>query len=171
MRHISNLKFTALASAFALFATTAQANLQISFIEGAPKDRFKIENTGNCGIVDSTVRLDLSRSAGALIFDVTGRGAGVEVFQPLEITQGRDALLGLPTVTDGQTSIDFAINTLAPGDSIAFTIDVDDTLGQREITVAGSEMAGAMVRLSQDQKVSETLFNAGSTATIPLEGC
>ncbi len=162
---------TALAAASALCATAAQANLQVSFIEGAPKDRFAIENTGTCEIAGSTLRLDLTSSAGALIFDVTGSGAGVEVFQPFEITQGRAALTGLPTVTDGQRSIDLSINSLAPGAAIAFTIDVDDTLGQREITVSGSEIVGAKVHLQQDQKTAQGVFDAASTARISLAGC
>ena len=58
-------------------ATSLQAGVQIRFIEGAPKDRFVLTNVGACEVETSTVKIDLSQSAGRLIFDVTDKGAGV----------------------------------------------------------------------------------------------
>lgn len=154
-----------------LWSTGALADLNIRFIEGAPKDRFKIENAGACTLTNSIVRLDMSGSEGALIFDVTASGAGVEVFQPLEITAGRDALETVPSVVDGQNTIALSIKTLAPGDVIAFTIDVDDTRGTREITVTGAEIAGATVSHINAQTEAMATFAADATATVDALSC
>ena len=62
-----------------------QADIVVNFVESAPKDRFVIENTGECEFENLVVEIDLSGSAGGLIFDTTATGAGVEVFQPFEV--------------------------------------------------------------------------------------
>ena len=72
--------------------SAAQANVEIKFTESAPKDRFVIENTSKCDLNNMTLEIDLSQSAGRLIFDTTATGAGVEVFQPFEVTEGASLL-------------------------------------------------------------------------------
>ena len=155
-----------------LVATTAvQADLRVRFIEGAPKDKFVFENVGDCPVSDTTVLLDLSTARGKLIFDVTSQGAGVEVFQPFELVEGRDALVTLPTVRDGQASVELEIASLDPSAAIAFTIDVDDTLGQREITVSGTEIEGATVYYANAKREKRVLFNASADALLAVAGC
>ena len=149
----------------------AWANLVVSFDEGAPKDRFTFANTGSCAITNAQVLLDLSTSKSGLIFDVTGKGAGVEVFQPMEITVGAQALLGVPEVKDGDNQISLDIGELKAGQSIAFTIDVDDTAGGREITVSGSEIAGARVRLLKDGMSTTAVFAPNGRTTVQLMDC
>ena len=143
----------------------------MSFDEGAPKDRFTFANTGSCAIADAQIVLDLSSSKSGLIFDVTGKGAGVEVFQPMEVTVGAQALLSVPKVKDGDNQIKFDIGELKAGQRIAFTIDVDDTAGGREITVSGSEIAGARVRLLKDGMSPTAVFAADARATVQLMEC
>jgi hypothetical protein len=93
----SFLKTFIAVTGFHLFSITPVfADMFISFDEGAPKDRFTFSNTGNCAIEAATVKLDLSGSKSGLIFDVTENGEGVDVFQPLEITSGKNALLTMP---------------------------------------------------------------------------
>lgn len=154
-----------------VFATAAQADLRIEFYEGAPKDGFKIENIGACSIVNSPIVIDLSRSQGGLIFDVTAIGPGVEVFHTLEFVQGASALASIPTVVDGQTEIELEIAQLAPSEAVEFTIDVDDTAGEREITVSQSEIFGTEVTL----RTSITAFSAvswsGPTVILPTPDC
>lgn len=133
------LKSLSFACALLAAPSIASADLRVSFVEGAPKDRFEIKNTGACARAGSSVLLDLSTSAAGLIFDVTDQGAGVEVFQPLEIVAGAEALVTTPAVQDGQNQIQFDIASLSPGQAIGFTIDVDDTRGTRAITVSRSE--------------------------------
>lgn len=149
----------------------AWANLAVSFDEGAPKDRFTFANTGSCTIANAQVLLDLSSSKSGLIFDVTGKGAGVEVFQPMEVTAGAQALLRVPEVKDGDNQIRLDISELKAGQSIAFTIDVDDTAGGREITVSGSEIAGAKVRFLKDGMSTTAVFAPNARTTVQLMDC
>jgi hypothetical protein len=62
------------------------AAIGVRFIEGAPKDRF----------------------------DVTGTGAGIEMFQPFELVVGPEALATRPKVVDGERGIPGVI----PGNSV-----------------------------------------------------
>ena len=161
-----------LTATLGLFAATSlQAGVQIRFIEGAPKDRFVLTNVGACEVDASTLKIDLSQSAGRLIFDVTEKGAGVEVFQPLEFVEGADALRQLPSVVDGQNTIEFEIASLAVWDKLAFTIDVDDTIGQREITVTGSEIEGATVSYSDADKTSTATFSSEALVNVTTKDC
>ena len=154
-----------------IIATPAEADVRVSFDEGAPKDRFRIENTGTCTISRSSITVDLSGSQGGLVFDVTARGAGVEVFQPFELVEGAEALMGLPTVVDGQTEVRLDIARLAPNETVAFTIDVDDTLGQRGITVSGAEIEGSTVTYAQAGSLKSATFSAGSEAEVSVSNC
>jgi len=63
------------------FMASASANVEVRFVESAPKDRFVVKNLGNCDLRDLTLEVDLGSSQGQLIFDTTASGAGVEVFQ------------------------------------------------------------------------------------------
>jgi hypothetical protein len=154
-----------------VFAATAQADIRISIEEGAPKDRFTIENTGSCAINAAEVLLDMTTSRGKLIFDVTGAGAGVDVFQPFEIVAGAAALAARPQVLDGQSKIALNIAALQPGESIRFTIDVDDTLGAREITVTGAEIAGAVARYAKGGNVYSAAFSEKAVAEVAFSAC
>nr|WP_050606176.1 hypothetical protein [Ruegeria sp. 6PALISEP08] len=154
-----------------LAATSLQAGVQIRFIEGAPKDRFVLTNVGACEVEASTLKIDLSQSAGRLIFDVTEKGAGVEVFQPLEFVEGADALRQIPAVVDGQDSIELEIASFGAGDKLAFTIDVDDTIGQREITVTGSEIEGATVSYTDADKTSTATFSSEALVNVTTKDC
>lgn len=165
------MQLTLAALALPLLSTAGHADLSVRFIEGAPKDRFEIRNVGACAVTASTLTLDLTTSQGALIFDVTGSGAGVEVFQPFEVIAGRETLTTLPTIVDGQNSIDLPIATLGAGASIAFTIDVDDTLGAREITVTGSEISGATVQLVGADVPQSALFGSDAQAQVTGPTC
>ncbi len=161
-----------LAATFGLLvASSLQAGVQIRFIEGAPKDRFVLTNVGTCQVEASNVKIDLSQSAGRLIFDVTEKGAGVEVFQPLEFVEGADALRQLPSVVDGQNTIELEIASLAAGDTLAFTIDVDDTIGQREITVTGSEIEGATLSYTDADKTSTATFSSEALVNVTTKDC
>ncbi|MFT5115366.1 MAG: hypothetical protein ACI8P9_004714 [Parasphingorhabdus sp.] len=153
------------------FLTPAFADMLISFDEGAPKDRFTFTNSGNCTIEAATVKLDLSSSKAGLIFDVTENGEGVEVFQPLEITSRENALLIIPKANDGDNQINLDINQLKAGQNISFTIDVDDTTGEREIIVSGAEIAGATVSFIQSGKSVSSIFGPNARTTIKLKAC
>lgn len=161
------MRFAMLVTLNALFATQALAEIDVEFREGAPKDRFTITNTGECEVRDVQLSIDLSTSAAGLIFDTTEQGAGVEVFQPFEFVAGRELVNAMPKVTDGQTIVDIDIKALARSQNIVFTIDVDDTTGNREITVNGSEIAGATIRAGGEIAT----FNERAVARMSWDSC
>lgn len=156
-----------------LFTNPASADVEVNFIEGAPKDRFVITNTGECDLDNVNVIIDLSQSVGKLIFDTTGSGAGVEVFQPFEVTSG--SIKSNNAVKDGETTLDLLIASFLSGETASFTIDVDDTLQNSDlgnIRVAGSEMSnGKVTVILQDQSDVSALFNTDNTATVAIAPC
>ncbi len=158
-----------------LLASTASANLEVSFVESAPKDWFDIKNASNCDMTDVMVTIDLSASAGKLIFDTTGNGAGVQVFQPFEVRQGEVELVSSDEVRDGDTQLSVLIRLLAPGSSASFTIDVDDTVpsGALGMTmIAGNEIENALATVGvADGQEASGRFNGSGRATVPLNGC
>ncbi|MEL7126116.1 MAG: hypothetical protein AAGK30_07795, partial [Pseudomonadota bacterium] len=91
-------------------------------------------------------------------------GAGVDVFQPLEWVEGSAQT---SNVTDGDTALTVSMDTWAPGETRAFTVDIDDTTSGRQITVDGSEMVGATLRADG----LTALFDATGSATLPLDPC
>ncbi len=159
----------------ALCMTAAQAELQLTFKEGAPKDRFSIVNVGDCALGASVMEIDLAGSAAGLIFDTTGRGAGVDVFQPFEVVRGAAHLAETSRPLDGDTVVRLVLKELAPGDEIAFTIDVDDTLQRSDlgqIRVSGAEIEGASVRLSEGNKpMVQAAFTSSATAVLLAPDC
>lgn len=77
---IGSLVKNAAGSAVAfMLAAPAMADVQVEFVEGAPKDRFVLRNASDCSLSAATVRLDLSSSQGGPIFDVTGGGREITV--------------------------------------------------------------------------------------------
>lgn len=152
-----------------LFAGPALADLEVQFIEGAPVDRFSFALTGGCTIDQATLTIDLTETAGQLIFDTTAQGAGVEVFQPFVLVEGASQVATLPTVLDGDKILSLELSRLeAP---LAFTTDLDDTIGAREITVSGGEIEGARVDLRMNGTTYSAAFSEGAGARIALPDC
>ena len=115
--------------------------------------------------------IDLAGSPSNLIFDISNEGAGVEVFQPFELVSGADFVMAASDVRDGDTAMTLSMDALPQGESVAFTIDLDDTVGTREITVSGSEIEGARIVVMQDETPAVGLFNANGVAVVPLAAC
>lgn len=158
-------------AAIVMSAAPALADLKVSFIEGAPKDRFVITNTGLCDLPSAIVTVDLAGSAAGLVFDVTGNGPGVQVFQPFELESGHASVRGSPTISDGDTAITLELDTLASGQSVSFTIDVDDTNGINEITVVGHEILGATVAVTTLNQDFLEPMSAKAEARLQISGC
>ncbi|WP_299367384.1 aggregation factor core protein MAFp3, isoform C [uncultured Tateyamaria sp.] len=140
------------------------ASLTVTFRDGAPKDRFTVTYDGACAASATDLVIDLGTAPAGLIFDTTGAGAGVEVFQPLEWVTGSART---SAVTDGDSALTLSLDGLAPGEVLAFTIDIDDTTSTRQITVDGSEMVGATLRVAG----MEGTFDATGTARVDLPTC
>lgn len=152
-------------------ASPALADVTVRFYEGAPKDRFVFMFNGACETGPAVLSLDLSGSPAGLVFDVTSAGAGVEVFQPFELVAGAERVTAVPQVVDGDNQLSLEVDGMVPGDQIAFTIDLDDTIGAREITVSGSEIAGAVAQLTIDGQTLSGQFDETATAVIAYSGC
>ena len=165
------LIFTAFYSA----SSIAYAGMTVKFVESAPKDWFSITNNSDCGLMDIKVTVDLSNSVGQLIFDTTGSGAGVEVFQPFEVREGSITLDSGYDVVDGDRMLMLNIGVLNPGDTASFTIDVDDTrprseLGQTRVSSSEIDQARVSVMVGDGQP-AEAVFDATSQAEVLLGSC
>lgn len=154
-------------------ATTpaAFADPTISFDEGAPKDRLLIVNESGCELSQLSMVIDLSGSASGLAFDVTGQRAGVEVFQPFELVCGADLFLLVPHVANGTQRCLCLLSGLGRNRLLPITIDVDDTMGAREIVVSGSEIQGAMVRADNLSGTLTSEFGTDGVAVLKVAVC
>lgn len=158
-------------------ALSAHANIEVKFVESAPKDSFVIKNIGACTFNELEFEIDLAPSTGKLIFDTTAAGAGVEVFQPFEVKSGEIALASADAVSDGDKSLSVNVSTLEKDDSVSFTIDVDDTLPKSslgQIRVTGSEIQGATVSIDTNENSAQVLvaaFDDKGVALIKLPSC
>ena len=166
------LTFLNLAGAIGLSASQL-TSLAVTFSESAPKDSFTIVNVGTCKLGNLQFRLNLASSQGRLIFDPTASGAGVEVFQPLEITAGQSAIEEISEVRDGSQGLTIKLRNLLPGAKVAFTVDVDDTLPREksqlgQIRVSGAEIAGAKV-YGEHSSGAESAASFGDDVTVRLD--
>ncbi len=156
-----------LAATLPFFAQPALADITVRFVESAPKDRFVI-SSDTCPLQDVGMVIDLTGSAGGLIFDVTANGAGVEVFQPVEVQNG--AVTAQPVV-DGDQQLSFTINGLSAGNDVIISADLDDVLADSslgQIRVAGSELDGAFVQMTIAGETQTTVFaDSANTVTLP----
>ena len=136
-----------------------------TFIESAPKDRFVFVN-GGCPLANVDVEIDLTGSTGSLIFDVTDAGAGVEVFQPVEVQSGA---VTLQPAVDGDQQLSFAINELSTEAEVVISADLDDVLTDGalgQIRVADNELAGTAIRMTIGGQVTTAVFES-NTVTLP----
>lgn len=144
----------------------AQADIVARFVESAPKDRFEITNTG-CDLGTFDLTINLATAPAGLIFDVTDSGAGVEVFQPVEVVSGPVAL---SEVTDGDQALALRITGFGTGQTVVISADLDDLqtnsqLGQ--IRVSGSEIAGATLTATE----GTAAFSTAAEARLAMPGC
>lgn len=167
----NTMKTFALFAVSVMLSTPALAEVKVSFIEGAPKDRFVIANSGHCDLASTIIRIDLSTAATGLVFDVTDSGAGVAVYQPFELVAGQNVVRHHSAIADGDTAVTLELDSLASGQSVDFTIDIDDTGGSTETMVAGSEIIGAKVTVTTlGQDYLETM-SGQSQAVLAISGC
>jgi hypothetical protein len=156
-------------SAFALATTPVFADITVRFQESAPKDRFVISSS--CAISDMAMSIDLTGSAGSLIFDVTAEGAGVEVFQPVEVQAGQASV---PAVRDGDQVLAFNVSALPATADVIISADLDDVLPQSslgQIRVSGSELDGARIAIEFEGQRQEASFENGTNQVIFAHGC
>ncbi len=157
------------ALALSLTAFPAFADITLRFQESAPKDRFIIAS--DCAVSDIDMTIDLSGSAGSLIFDVTADGAGVEVFQPVEVQSGTAQM---QPVVDGDQTLTLRIPSIPVDADVIISADLDDVLTNSslgQIRVAGSELNGAMISISIDGRPETATFEGGETQVAFPHNC
>lgn len=152
-------------------ATPAAADLTVRFYEGAPTDKFEIIYSGACQLTDVVVEIDLGASEAGLILDVTGKGAGVNVYQPLAIVDGAALLEAIPLLEDGDTVISLPVSALDTGDKISFTLDVDDTKGSGPTMISGAEITGAQISVESAQGKESAAFDETAIARLGIALC
>jgi hypothetical protein len=165
------MKITTAAMIGMLLATPVAADVAVRFDEGAPTDRFTFTALDQCLTGPVKLTIDLSGSLAGLIFDVTPQGAGVQVFQPFVLVAGENVVSAVPDVRDGDTVLTMGLKQLIADQSVAFTIDVDDTTGGREITVNGAEISGAKVTLTTHDTEFSGVFSDQASALIETPAC
>ena len=158
-----------------LWALPVNADIEVKFVESAPKDSFVFTNSGSCQLTDLELDIDLRETRGKLIFDTTAEGDGVEVFQPFEQRRGNVELISSNTVNDGDTRLSVKIDSLLPSQYVSFTIDVDDTLKESalgQIRVTGAEIQNGTITLRvNDAEAATASFDENSSALVSLSGC
>lgn len=157
--------------ALALSACAATADLVAQFEEGAPKDRFTLTNTGACPLGPMREVIDIGTAPAGLIFDTTGSGAGVSVYQPFDLTEGTEVVRSTPRVIDGDTAIALDLGGLGVDQRVSFTIDVDDTGGSAPTIISGSEIAGAALRSEGVDGVQSASFGSDASARLTYNAC
>ncbi|MEO1331159.1 MAG: aggregation factor core [Pseudomonadota bacterium] len=170
--------FSALAAAAGLALSAgpvAAEAIEGRFVEGAPTDRFEIRNAATCPLDAARITIDLVGSAGSLYFDVTGSGAGLQVFQPFRLGAGSDLVTSVRPIEDGDRSAELEVRGLPPGASVDFTIDVDDEAPQSargQTQISGSEIEGAALRarLADGTELS-AIFGPDAVARLELPAC
>lgn len=118
------------------------------FDEGAPRDRLTLENLSTADLAIASVEIDLTASAGSVIFDTRPGGTGVEVFQDFQVESGDATLAQDPVARDGSSLLGLQFDLFTAGETFTFSIDVDDQLADSDlgqIQVTGAELAGASV--------------------------
>jgi len=127
-------------------------------------DTFTITN--GVGYEDITlVVIDLSgATTSTLIFDVTGGGSSA--FTIVSESPGSVGFLGPAGVVDGGNTLTLAFNDFNAGETLTFTIDVDDSAGPATIT--GVMIAGTTITATSllDGPVGATMvLGAGPPTT------
>jgi hypothetical protein len=156
--------------ALCAFPFGASADVSARFVEGAPKDQFIFESSSCPGAV-ARVAIDLSTASAGLIFDVTAAGAGVSVFQPVEVVRG-SARLG--AITDGDQVLTLDAPDFSVAGQVWISADIDDSLTggpSGQTIVRGSEIAGVTLRVFVDGAESVGLFNDSGWAVAKTPAC
>lgn len=158
-----------------IIAQAARADLSVRFEESAPKDRFIITNGSSCEVATAFLAVDLGGSRSGLIFDTVSGGAGENVSQPLEVSDGEAFLASVPRVSDGATNVGIEVTGLKSGGRIVLTVDVDDSVpsGPRGVQmISGSEIEGAIVALDiPGEARQEAAFNDRGDVRLVLPTC
>jgi len=147
------------------------ADVEVTFRDGAPKDRFTITNLAECPTQEFVLRIDLVTTKADAIFDTQEGAPGEAVFQPVEIVTGQDLVTFISDVPDGAIGLTLRISNIKVAGAVAFTADIDDTASTRGITVSGSEIEGGRAVIDTGAALLEGVFDDTGRAVVPMDAC
>ena len=134
-----------------LITTDGFAGVSGRLVEGAQQNRLDPLEAWDCALHAKDCTIDLSKPQDTHIFDVTVRNVGVGASQLFEILCDQNTIASNSAVFGGQNKPNSRVSTPSTDGSGAFNINVDDSLGKREIAVTGLEIAGStVVSVGQD---------------------
>lgn len=172
--HLRGLIVAAVAT-LAIAPASANADLVVRFLEGAPKDRFVVTNSSGCTYDRGTLIIDLGTSPMGLYFDTKRGGAGQNVAQPFEIAGLNKLEASAEPVADGAMTAKVLFSDFTPEASLEITVDVDDSVRSGPMGVqmiANNEMMGATVRaVFEDSTAREARFDADGEARVAAPTC
>ncbi|MBO6918180.1 MAG: hypothetical protein JJ858_07105 [Rhizobiaceae bacterium] len=152
---------------------SCRLDLNVKFIESAPRDRFVISNNSTSNIEILSASLDLSKSQGNLIFDTEDGGVGVEVFQKFRSETDAVKLVLSPEINDGDNQLDIAFESFARDKVYQFSIDVNDQNKQSDlgqIRVTGGELSGAevtfLIKENDARRTVSALFDDANRSRV-----
>ena len=171
------MKQIAIAAALtACVVSTGHAEILLTYDESAATPHFEISNDSACATGAMEVLIDLESSAAELFFD--NRTTGTNLFDaalaPFRIESGADRVSQVDEPDTGSGRIAIRLSDMMPGESVSFSIDVDDQLddGERADALAeGSRIAGAVAVVAKDGSERAALYGAQGAASVDIGGC
>lgn len=147
-----------------LAAAPAGADITVRFVDASP-DQITFTLAGICETGPAVLALDLTGSPAGLLIDMTG---GV---RRVEVIAGAQWVTSLPQPQHGDTSVTLEVSALVPGETIALSIDIDDTRSARPGIVRDWEIEGMAAQVTvAGATVTGTLDRRG-LAVIPFSAC
>ena len=142
------------------------AQVSIRYVDAAP-DRFSFTLDGACPLGPATFRIDLTGSRAGLLIDMSGGGSVRE----LTVVSGAERVTALPQPQDGATEFEIELSEMVPGETIAVTIDLDDTRSARPTIIRGWEIEGVRAEISAAGASASAEFAASGVAVLPFSPC
>ena len=146
-----------------LFTTPAMAEIEVQFY--VENDGFSITNLDGCPLSDVEIKIDISSSSGALVFDTFPGPPGLNQSQSLRILRGSDFLSQTPAVKDGSQKLTLAVKELPSDESILVALDTDSP---DSAWSSRKEIKGSVVTISGHEPVA---FNTNGTALVLNGNC
>lgn len=138
------LMSAAVAALAAGAAAACEPRLGLRLAEGSPRDSLRLETESVADWRLVRLEIDLSASAGGLIFDSAAGGGGVAGYGDLEAESGA-VFAARPALADGGQTATLLFEPVAPGAVAWLSLDVDGA-GGYSATILSDEIRRAEAR-------------------------
>ena len=150
----------------ALTVAPAAADVTVQFVDASP-DRISFMLDGDCETGPATLSLDLTGSRAGLLIDMIGGGS----IRTIEVISGAELVTRAPVAAHGDTAIDLDVMALVPSETVAFTIDLDDTASVRSGLVRDWEIEGVIASITVGASTVSAEMGRNGRAVIPFSAC